>query len=773
MRAWKSLFIIALGFTILFFGRNFNQLTIDTDLKDLSPAIAKQADLQFSINTLVSNIERRFILLVAGNDADTVKQAYNSLQTGLSNINNLQLGSQSNEQTSSLVKALKPYRFQLLSPTQRLQLEQTSDADMVEQAKNTLFQLGGGLRLLPFDEDPLAMFGDYLQFLASSIAGDEAVVKSIPDQQRFYQSIAVIIQQGAMEMATQQALQAQLHTLERDIKTEYGVDILHSGIFFFAADAANKAKQDISLISTGSMIGVLILLLLAFRSIWPLCLPFLSIFLGVGFALAVTHSWYGSIHVLTIVFGASLIGIVIDYSLHFFYHQSQHRDLVQSSRSDLQRALLLSLLTSVIGYSALSLSDLDGLQKVALFSVCGLSMAWLCVVCLGTWAVRKPIHADQVFLPKLLQIITKALQKTLTRAAIPALIILILSFVGIAYIGIPSSDDPRLFFTPSKELLQQERTVSALVNDYEPGRYLIVQGENSSEVYQRLATFKQALAARTSSAGSVNPKISSVLDWLPSPQQQQTDFTLQQRLYQDKGITSQMLTALGMPDDIAQKLNKQYTQAAGQVLTPGTLIQAAGDSLPPLWIERNQRIYSFILIPKGADLNILETTSAAVAGIDFINTIALTSEALQQQRQSGSKLLGLAYLLIAALLLLRYRKASSLWMLAIPLSATMGTVLCLALLGQAITLFHTMALFLVLGLGMDYVIFAREMQRQHQVTLQAVLLSALTSLLSFGLLAISSIPVVQAFGMTVLIGNSINLISAIVYAQLQQKNSSQ
>jgi predicted exporter len=41
----------------------------------------------------------------------------------------------------------------------------------------------------------------------------------------------------------------------------------------------------------------------------------------------------------------------------------------------------------------------------------------------------------------------------------------------------------------------------------------------------------------------------------------------------------------------------------------------------------------------------------------------------------------------------------------------------------------------------------------------------MTSLLSFGLLAVSSIPVVNAFGVTLLIGNLSNLIGAFIYSE--------
>jgi predicted exporter len=73
-----------------------------------------------------------------------------------------------------------------------------------------------------------------------------------------------------------------------------------------------------------------------------------------------------------------------------------------------------------------------------------------------------------------------------------------------------------------------------------------------------------------------------------------------------------------------------------------------------------------------------------------------------------------------------------------------------------------MALFLVLGFGMDYVIFVYEMRSQPPAALQAILLSALTSLLSFGLLSLSKIPVVSSFGLTLLVGNMINLMGAFI-----------
>ena len=63
-----------------------------------------------------------------------------------------------------------------------------------------------------------------------------------------------------------------------------------------------------------------------------------------------------------------------------------------------------------------------------------------------------------------------------------------------------------------------------------------------------------------------------------------------------------------------------------------------------------------------------------------------------------------------------------------------------------------MGLMLVLGVGVNYAIFLREGGVRAAATLAGVLLSAGTTLLSFGLLAFSSMPALAGFGLTLLVG---------------------
>ncbi|MDB4430749.1 hypothetical protein N9148_01025, partial [bacterium] len=131
-------------------------------------------------------------------------------------------------------------------------------------------------------------------------------------------------------------------------------------------------------------------------------------------------------------------------------------------------------------------------------------------------------------------------------------------------------------------------------------------------------------------------------------------------------------------------------------------------------------------------------------------------------RESASRLLLIAIFFVGALLLFRFRRIQALVLLSVPLSSIALCIILFSVFGIAVSLFHIMAMFLILGLGMDYVIFATELSRDKIPTSLAITLSALTSLLSFGLLSLSSLPLVHAFGLTVLIGNTFNLTGAIM-----------
>jgi predicted exporter len=142
-----------------------------------------------------------------------------------------------------------------------------------------------------------------------------------------------------------------------------------------------------------------------------------------------------------------------------------------------------------------------------------------------------------------------------------------------------------------------------------------------------------------------------------------------------------------------------------------------------------------------------------------------------EQLVAGQRSRILASLVVAAILLsivvlIALRSVARTWRVIAPMVLT--TILTLGLLhgiGIALSLFHLVALILAAGLGLDYALFfertADDPAAQRR-TLHAVIVCSLSTLLVFGVLSLSSLPVLRSIGITVALGVIGNFILALV-----------
>jgi len=735
-------------------------IKINTDLKNLSPAIAQDPVINDALDNMSRLAASQFILVLTHPDETELEDASDALREKIAEHEKIFHLVDRSDIFADYLAELERSPFNFLDSQAQAALQTQSDQQLQQTARARLYG-SSAVRLIPPTIDPFGYTSDFALQAMTSLGegGDATGATTIDGEEVFFAVHNLMLASGALDMGSQEQVVTAVQQLEAEIQRDYSeAKFFHSGIFFFAADAAQSSKKDIGLISTGSAIGVILLMLLIFRSVKALLLPALSIAAGTAFAFVVCQVLFGTLHIFTLIFGASLIGVVVDYALHYFYFHS-HREAGADSR--LFRALLLSLITSVIGYSALSWSGLDALKQVAVFSGLGLIFSWLVVISLGPFLVRGVTLHDAW--------LNVGVRHTLDfLARIKSLIWLI----GVAVIGlvlmtlgqfqIPSNDSPRALFSPNAQLIKEEQLVNSLTGSNEPGSFVIVRSADSQEVYQRIEQLEQQLAATTGSLIGVH-------NFFPSPENAARAFELNQRLYADNGIALEFMRNQGFTKESIEQLQDTYRKSESQWLSPADFFARHADQLPALWLEHEQQISTFLLIPKATDLAQLKEIAAELDGVSYISVVEETTRALQQLRHSALTLLLVAFALIAALMMLRFRSLRmTLKVLTVPFLTLTGTVLLLSALHIPMTLFHVMALFLVLGLGMDYIIFVIEMQNNPQQTLSAIVLSALTSLLSFGLLAASDLPAVSGFGLTVLIGNCLNLIGSLVLASRRQ-----
>jgi predicted exporter len=249
----------------------------------------------------------------------------------------------------------------------------------------------------------------------------------------------------------------------------------------------------------------------------------------------------------------------------------------------------------------------------------------------------------------------------------------------------------------------------------------------------------------------------AISSFVPSAARQEENRELVARsLLADPARVERAFGNLGFRDGTAAAFMSAYDKGAARVLGPEEwLASPAARPFRHLWLGRTPGGFATIVLPYGhSRSSALEGAAAGMAGVTLVDKAASVSRMFGEYRAGFSLGLAAAALVVLVLLARRYGLRGG---VAVILPTLLGIAAALGLSGYCgapITLFSVMALVLVLGVGVNYSIFLVEGAGREGATLIAVLLSAATTLLSFGLLAFSDTPALARFGETLLAGIS-------------------
>ena len=164
------------------------------------------------------------------------------------------------------------------------------------------------------------------------------------------------------------ALSKSLKSLEQQWDKKYPQNqLIHFGTFEIAAQNAIQIKKDTTLTITLSLILILLILILYYRK---LSVPLLFITPGIfgGFlALGVMGYLRPEISAISLATGAIVLGIILDYSFHFFTHLQHTRSLTTTIR-EISLPLLTGSTTTVLALVALNFTSSVILRDFGLFA---------------------------------------------------------------------------------------------------------------------------------------------------------------------------------------------------------------------------------------------------------------------------------------------------------------------------------------------------------------------------------------------------------------------
>ena len=763
----------------------------DTDILALLPVQQRDPVLQQAFTHMVDAAQQRVIVLVGADDwehARSAADAYNAVLARHADV--LRTGMQLSEQSQQdWLAPSQQMRLSLLTPSQQDALRAQPAKYWSDTALQQLYSPFSGPKLGAWQDDPFGLFSGWVQARAQ-----ETPVRPrdgylfVEDKGRPYIVLLMTLRQPAFSMATQRTVLPLLEQAGAAARQAVpSVELVSAGVVLHAGAGSAQASREMSTIGVGSLLGIILLMWLTFRSLRPIGLIMLSIAVGCLGAFSVCWLIFGQVHLLTLVFGASLIGVAQDYGIYFLCNRvSADRKL--DSRQLLRRlmpGLLLTLAAAVIGYVGLALTPFPGLRQMALFSVIGLLFAWLTVIFWFPALVSAATLNSSSFAAWLGQ----------TRRHWPLLkwngasLLALLLFASFALTGIARlkvNDDIRSLQTPPKALLADQIKLGKLLDAPTPVQFYLVRGASAEQVLQREEALKQKLEPLI--ARHVISGYQAMSSWTPSLQAQQANRALvTQALLAPDGPLKAVAAQLGEDDGWIRQMRERALSGAasangGQALTPEAFLKtAASEPSRHLWLGKvdspQGSVYASIVALRGVDnyanLPLLQQAGEQLAGVQWVDKVSEISSVLGHYRQYMGWVLLSAYAAIFLLLFARYRFAA--WrVLAPPALASIATLAVLGLIGQPLQLFHVLALMLILGLGVDYGIFMQEQSLQRdRFAWLTVGLSAASALLSFGLLALSGTPPLHAFGFTMLIGIAVVWMIAPCFSQDSPKEEKQ
>jgi predicted exporter len=559
-----------------------------------------------------------------------------------------------------------------------------------------------------------------------------------------------------------------------------GLTLQVSGAGVFAVLSRAQIEHEVKLLTIAGSVLMGALLLLAFGSPLALGVAMLPVISGVIVGIVAVSLGFGTVHGITLGFGSTLIGEAVDYAIYFLIQaRGASGGRVQTPGSGWRHWLVeswptvrLGLLTSLCGFAALLFSGFPGLAQLGLFSIAGLVAAT--VTTRYVLPVLMPDGAAGLGLRRHIGAVA-----AWGVARLPRLRGLFLG-LGVAALALLFWHRGDLWHAQlsslspiPREALALDQKLRADLSTSDAGTLVVVDGK----------TVELALQAAEVAGARLDGLVDQgQLGGYTSPARLLPSLATQQRrqaqLPEATALREQLALATQAGPLPAQRLEPFIAEVqAARALTPVTPAALAGGPLAPLidalLLRRADGSASVLIALQPAGSAGIDATrvGAALAGLPGAQVIDIGHELNSLyghylgEAMAQASLGALAVvLLLAAWLRSGRRLLTVCWPLALAVLLTLGMLTALQV---QMGVLHLVGLLLVVAVGSNYALFFDQLQRDGRAdadTLTSLLLANVTTVLSFGLIAMSAIPALSAIGRVVAPGALLALLLAAAFA---------
>ncbi len=537
----------------------------------------------------------------------------------------------------------------------------------------------------------------------------------------------------------------------------------------FSVNARNTIEHEavrLSLLSTGLIV---LLLLAVYRSLPALVIGMIPVASGALAGIAAVQLGFGVVHGLTLGFGITLIGESVDYSIYLF---------IQSRRA--WTTIGLGVLTSICGFAALLPSTFPGVAQLGLYSIAGLTAAALVTrYVLPNWLPANFAVRDVAPLGAGFSAITRRIRRAnivLFLIPVAAALVLYLHWDSMWNRDIGQLSPLR------EEDLDRDARLRGDIGAPDV-RYLVVISEASEQALlrtsEKIGSALEPLIETHAIGGFESPA-----RYLPSEATQQARLAsipdvpqLQARLA--KALAGMPLTPAKLTQFVADVEAARTGAPLRRSDLNGTSLAAGFDSM----VAGRDAHWTAILPlhgPKNAEGVLTDIDAdqvkAAVAAAAPTRAVVLDVKSAADSLYTGylSQVVHLSLYGLAAIVVLLLIALRSLVRVARVVAPLALAVLCVAAgliaFGGALNILHVIGMLLIVAVGSNYALFFDRRARERDAAAEALTLASLlvanaATVLGFGVLATSAVPVLSALGSTVAPGALLALVFSALLAE--------
>jgi predicted exporter len=592
--------------------------------------------------------------------------------------------------------------------------------------------------------------------------------------------------------------------------TSAAATLKYSGPSVFAVNSRDTIKSEAAYLSAVGTLMVLGLLWVVYRSLTTLLLGMIPVVTGAIAGIAAVSLGFSSVHGMTLGFGITLIGEAVDYAIYLFIQYMPSSKLNQEGAtqetstfsSRFWPTIRLGVLTSIVGFSTMLFSGFTGLAQLGLFSIVGIVVAAITTRYVLPVLLPSDFHVRQ---PKQLGSVLVKVVNKLKRLKISILLVTAFAVVFLVTRGDTLWSMELGGLSPVAETAQKlDADLRAELGAPDAGMLIVLKAP-SSELVLQLSEKVSARLEPLVNAGVLGG-FQSPSNYLPS---QQTQLARKISIPEDGELKRRMAKALeGLPlnvnkldDFFADVATARLSQPLKRADLNNTSLSLGVDSLMMQEAKAPQAWTALIVlqppVKNGTQQNldaraindtltglIENSTPSSKPSVFLIELKTEASNLYKAYLSEAVQLTAMGFIAIIALLFATLRSGLRVFRVIAPLLVSVVWVAtALVVFKGNLNLLHLIGLLLVIAIGSNYALFFDQRSddqlntqsssvssvKEHSL-LSSLFFANLTTVLGFGILSFSSVPVMNSLGMTVSLGAFLALVLSASFA-MPQKNA--